>query len=839
MKLISNIMPLMYYFTDIPSIVSGDRIAYLDPQEKVWPGKPGMMFTLDNLLCTDALLPFNGIECFDYYETVSYSKTLFRFPLRNKPSDISENTYSPESIIELTDILKNEANILLLFLQSVHTITVKSISCKGTCKLHFQVMVSPDLQESVMERRRLFRSNLHDAHKLSPYTISPCISDVIKISVEINSHQLCETKSWLVANQVGSINEAILKAAAEQRTFPWVGVAIELHEDDTSIPSNGRVFCFLPLPIEVASTLPVHINGTWGLNDDRRAIKWPEEERKDDPTAQWNKMLVRDCLPSCYNLLLKKAVEDNIITPKHLYSILPDINVVEPSHWNPVLEHFYSSLFHWKWLKVMACNDWVDIKEATITTESNELPKIVLSVLVDCGRKVVELPDQIGQALARYSSSFTTVSQAILRGELKDNLSKYNKKSHQEKLELLKYCLSDGIYSDLDSLELIPLADETFQKFINDVEGDEDYVYLCSEDFPRKLLPNCDHILIDLSDPSLQTDLSNVANSDFTQLINLDENYISALLPQCYPANWKDKQHVVELLNESQTFPIEWFEDFWKWVQMYSLSLFKTCFIIPIATESVDQSMTVAGLTNNANSPVVLIASSECSNLMLNTLKKFKVLCTMTKYVPYLRHRELHEYVNGYNPNGILNAISSTYTDAFDINLDENEAFELQRFLASLSQSQLDLTDSQRTILFNLQIFEVVNRKALLSLQQASETSWNGSVIVEPPVFSISQESLPECLVILSRNNEEVLVNACSNNGIKVSFPKSKMDFIINKILPLIHTKRCPENKIDSLMEQVLYLIPVLKRECGLTEFHELTSKLSELNFLKIDESST
>ena len=62
-------------------------------------------------------------------------------------------------------------------------------------------------------------------------------------------------------------------------------------------PGNGRIFCFLPMPIETASNLPVHVNGTFGLNDDRRNLKWPGVERRNDSTADWNKLLVSRSYP--------------------------------------------------------------------------------------------------------------------------------------------------------------------------------------------------------------------------------------------------------------------------------------------------------------------------------------------------------------------------------------------------------------------------------------------------------------------------------------------------------------------------------------------------------------
>ena len=68
----------MYASLDIPTIISGATVAYLDPQEKVWTGQSGQKFTLCKLQekCYDALAPFNNVTGFTRGE-LYYSKTLF------------------------------------------------------------------------------------------------------------------------------------------------------------------------------------------------------------------------------------------------------------------------------------------------------------------------------------------------------------------------------------------------------------------------------------------------------------------------------------------------------------------------------------------------------------------------------------------------------------------------------------------------------------------------------------------------------------------------------------------------------------------------------------------
>ena len=66
--------------------------------------------------------------------------------------------------------------------------------------------------------------------------------------------------------------------------LPLVSVASCLSNDQNS----GSVFCCLPLPHgsqDALTGLPVHVNASFGLNDNRRALKWPADDQKHDKSA--------------------------------------------------------------------------------------------------------------------------------------------------------------------------------------------------------------------------------------------------------------------------------------------------------------------------------------------------------------------------------------------------------------------------------------------------------------------------------------------------------------------------------------------------------------------------
>ena len=749
-------------FADLPAIISGDRIAYLDPQEKIWPRQSGQWFGLsDSELKGKAdLAMFDGIEDFTS-TTTHYSKTLFRFPLRTEQSALSMTTYTADSLIKLIDALRDEAKVLLLFLRSVHTIEVYSItSGSSQHKLHLKVQVAPEHQAHLMQARTSFMSQLKAAHTLCEYRITPCIPRVVKFAVNITDlenelYYHTKSTSWLVANQVGSTNAKVLKAAKGQCCFPWVGIAMELDEHlalcSPSELSVGRIFCFLPMPVEMSSELPVHVNGTFGLNDDRRTIKWPVGERRNDETAQWNQMLVTKCLPFCYNLLLKTAINEHHITPELFYHAWPSIESLKNTQWSLLIEPLLTLLFQWECLWSQLCTKWVTTDQATVIPDNGIIAEVVKKVLTKCGLMLCTVPQHVFKALG---DSVHHISPSIACNKLRGHYNSYRYESYNDKLDLLRYCLLGKDFSNLVGLELLPVADFTFKSFSKIVHP-ESHCYVCSQHFPRKLLPNLGHVLVDLLeiDSTLHTQLETVAKSNETQLRMLSVKTVAQLLPKCYPRDWMRKQTVCAQQNDDK-FPFEWWTTFWEWVQqrVNDLSPFRGQFVVPLVTSSKHSSMYVTKLV--PKSAIVAMENSDyCHPSLLVAFQKLHIQCVSLWHFNKLRHQQLftYSYLNRCTPLGILTAISNSGCKVESVSFTDAEAAEIQRFLVSQSiHPRFSLP--HKNILENLHIFRVLNHSSLVSLTGAAHATWRGQVILEPKNFTFSSESLPFNLVILSRS---------------------------------------------------------------------------------------
>jgi len=73
---------------------------------------------------------------------------------------------------------------------------------------------------------------------------------------------------------------------------------------------DGRLFCFLPLPLEAGNSqmgLPVHVHGFFALEQNRKYVKWPGTysfaDSYMDKGLLWNQCLLREAVPKVRMLI--------------------------------------------------------------------------------------------------------------------------------------------------------------------------------------------------------------------------------------------------------------------------------------------------------------------------------------------------------------------------------------------------------------------------------------------------------------------------------------------------------------------------------------------------------
>ena len=800
-----------HFLSDFPSIVSGNRLAFLEPQERVWEGQSGRWFSLQELSGSDHLNCLNGISNFNSRSGAQYNKTLFRFPLRSATSSLSDNVYTLQKVNELIDALRSEAKLLLLFLRSVHTIEVYNIDHDGNHTLTFQAKIADSFAAVVKQKRATLLRELKSCHTSNGYHFSSVLKFTAKFDVSVHDANTRHTSisHWLVANQVGSSSTTVRAAAVKQKVFPWVGTAVEIDS-----PGNGRIFCFLPMPIETASNLPVHVNGTFGLNDDRRSLKWPGVERRNDSMADWNKMLVTEVIPSCYvDLLVEYKC---LVSGKaDFYTSWPNVgNLSYNTQWASLMSPVFSSILIQGviWCETPVGKEWVTPGTAVYIPRSGSLPDVVKNAMSTCGVKLAQVPPNVWDACSHAGVPMTQVTPKYMRDKLRAYPHSYASCVAQDKRDLLIYCLSDGQYSDLVNLQLLPLSNNSFTTFQN-YSGST--VYMCTAEFPKWLLPNLDHKLVRVDDdPDLNSGLDLVGQSNCTQLRLLSVAHVATLLDEVM-SRWS-KQKAVSFPNPC--IPSDWFEKFWNWVRNKQLQSFQNKLVLPIQrAHNVPATREFQVIRLAASQPVLYFPSHSAagSNTMLFVLDKLGVqYCTQTSF-PYVQHSQLTSYIKEYSPSALLDVMDSYASVSFT-----SQEAELLRSIFY----QVSLTYQNQTLLQNLKIFSscVNSSNGLYSISQLYQISLLKQVVVQPST-TIDLSVLPSNVIILSSSDyyQNQLLHKLGHgatDGVK---------FLIQHIFPKLASMG--DRYIDPIMTRVLDIYPTLRYSNS-----AITSGIQYLEFVKV-----
>ena len=137
---------------------------------------------------------------------------------------------------------------------------------------------------------------------------------------------------------------------------------------------------------------------------------------------------------------------------------------------------------------------WVKIEDAVFQCQpEDKLNKLLMKVLLSVGVSAVAIPDHVSCALDKYSPGKTEIQPDLIRYVLQQLPSSYVNLGRVEKLLLLKFSLSDGQFSDLEGLQLLPLSNKDFVKF----EATARTVFISSGEHPQELFPGLDGRFLD------------------------------------------------------------------------------------------------------------------------------------------------------------------------------------------------------------------------------------------------------------------------------------------------------------------------------------------------------
>ncbi|XP_032365265.1 sacsin isoform X2 [Etheostoma spectabile] len=733
----------VYHITDAPSIFSGDQIAMLDPHQTLFGvHESGQCWNLKTDIkeiteLNDQFAPYIGMfgSSEETIKDGSFPGTLFRFPLRLKPSQLSGNIYNKEKVLELFESFKADADTVLLFLKSVQKISLHVRESDGTERMLFQATATENTDDK-LERPNALKTlgqAIDSYSNAVPSSTITCVTYQLNIETQDEMAKETQRMTWLVCNGVGGRGMcAELDSLADDLKFmPTIGIALPLtliskEEKGATSGFSGRAFCFLPLPPgeESETGLPVHVSGFFGLTDNRRSIKWREVDQWRDPAALWNELLIITVIPRAYFTLITELIkrvqtkkdQDFPLSPTGTYGAWPDPKQVK-SRWKAILQPLFHDLLQHQVIYSLS-ESWIRVDQAVFSEldTDEDISKTVVNYLQSSGTQVAKVPAAVDFVVGSYMTESTEV-KTVTPSLLRQVIRKYKHKGpSQEKLLLLEFALSDGHYSDLIGLELLPLQDETFTMFSSSV-SENDSIYIASEEYPRSLYPGLEgRFILENIRPSVMDSLKKAAKSrgrPCTQLQMLNPERSARLIKEILTTAWPTRDFIVqwEPGNRELKHPtVSWLKMIWKHLYIYfadDLSTFEDMPLIPLMP--LEESMgTVKLLRLNTPSPIILVDEEEVpvSEHLLDIMQKLGGV-VIKKLDSCLQHPLLKNYIHPSSPGMLMQIMDRLPTQRLFSQVSSfpvKQKIVLRNFLAGLSE----ITEREKHTLLELSIFEKV-----------------------------------------------------------------------------------------------------------------------------------
>ncbi|XP_060112712.1 sacsin-like [Heteronotia binoei] len=274
----------VYHVSDAPSLISGHSVLFFDPnvshlQKHIRdPSRPGIHLKLSQQTAAvfpEQFRPYRGI--FGCQIGEDYQGTLIRLPFRTeqeaKDSQICSHPFGPKEIKALLSGFQEMPQDLLIFLCSVQEVSLTHLPEGSSSPEAAQLLTTVTRQplakmgaSSIVQLTTSAESELTICY----YLLHSCsgMGEALKL------YQEGGKKSVSFSPPVASVALPLCPATTAGRWAPNL-------ED-----FEGRVFCFLPLPIE--SGLPLHITAAFAVLSNRKGL-WDSTEK-----GQWNRALLRD-----------------------------------------------------------------------------------------------------------------------------------------------------------------------------------------------------------------------------------------------------------------------------------------------------------------------------------------------------------------------------------------------------------------------------------------------------------------------------------------------------------------------------------------------------------------
>lgn len=422
--------------------------------------------------------------------------TLFRFPIRQSPSKVSENLYNSEKVQKLLLTFLGDAPISLLFLKNVRRLMLGLIGSDGAINELLKAEASThrlDLGQGIPCKVAEAAGSFSGSVFLrGSEPLQSAIDSKLDTVATVTTLALCGSG----IGKTSCCDWLVLSAEAKKDAFQ------ELWDLTDSISSKpvlslgyplqgsctGRLSCVLPLPAteENNTGLPLHISAPFQLTDDRRHVQWSEEgSQARGADGRWNHLLMEELLPVayCHMVVLTSGYCSNP------YGAWPDPEHSQQLRFKALVARICQRLIAMNLLvqvgdgnrRLLYSHEAIILPEKVIDTPVGLALEKALKL---AGSLLASAPPHVRRALALGAKDGKAVQEAttrFARETLRQADHIWSKISLLEKQLLLEYMAEDGCYRELKGLPLLPTANGQFARF-----GDSgETVFVENSTFPR------------------------------------------------------------------------------------------------------------------------------------------------------------------------------------------------------------------------------------------------------------------------------------------------------------------------------------------------------------------
>ena len=365
----------VYHITDVPSFVSGEWLYIFDPTLQYLKGivcnenRPGkkMKYLSKFLSQSKQLVPYEGL--FGFKASTVYNGTMFRFPFRKYPSQISSTLYNEHMISELRKDLMKNGSKLLLFLQHVKRITFSSI-----CNHNSEPNLLVSIEMSSSSSHRVINKCM-TTHYLKQ-------NDVVEYWIVSNHKEELFTQDHQTQPSIASVACQLIKVN-ECNSFKCKQI-------------EGSVFCFLPLAVP-STGLPVHVSANFAVMSNRHGIWTGSSRIASDSREYWNQKLMETTIPKAYCSLLNTLqvmCTSGQLLNYEFYSLWPLNTRLQSRHpWEILSSALYKMISENMLCHSVSVNKWLKLGESKfISPDIFNVPGVDILSSIMKAVCILELP---------------------------------------------------------------------------------------------------------------------------------------------------------------------------------------------------------------------------------------------------------------------------------------------------------------------------------------------------------------------------------------------------------------------------------------------------------------